>query len=253
MRSGRFFSGQEQELDMTWLLSIETSTRSGGVALFRDGVLTRILRFEETNPASELLIPGIADILEREALGPEHLDAIAVSMGPGSFTGLRVGLTAAKTLAIRLQIPVMGVSSLHALALNAGSKQKPVGAVLDARKGQIYAAFFNTAGATTRLSDDSVMSIESFLASSPSREIFLVGDGIGPYLDRIKCCDMDVETAAKECWFPTPESVGKLALDNHAVLYSGESLHQMIPVYLRRSEAEENWDRKFGSAADSIS
>ncbi|MBN1879890.1 tRNA (adenosine(37)-N6)-threonylcarbamoyltransferase complex dimerization subunit type 1 TsaB [bacterium] len=231
---------------MNWILSVETSTKFGGVALFHDGHIISGMRFQPEKPASEYLIPCISELLAGESLIPGDLDAIALSIGPGSFTGLRVGLTAVKTMAVRLRIPVFAVSSLQALSFNAGLSAQTIGAIMDARKGQIYGAYFRREEGSIpiRLSEDTVMTIETFLSVRPDDDICIVGDGIKPYRDRIEATGISEENLMMSSIYPMPESVGYLALQGQSVRFDVDRIQLMTPVYLRRSEAEENWDRK---------
>ena len=232
---------------MRWTLAIETSTRDGGIALFHNDNLEQLRRFRPDQPASEYLIPAIDEVIQAVSITPENLSAIAVSIGPGSFTGLRVGLAAAKTMGLRLDVPILAVSSLQVLAMNAGSVEHPVGAILDARKGQIYGAWFRICGpGIERLSADAVMTIEAFLAACPGEAGLLVGEGVTPYRDRIVAAGSGCVISAESHPYPLPERTGLLALRGHGMEYRKEQIHQLIPVYLRRSEAEENWERKFG-------
>ena len=239
---------------MRWTLAIETSTRDGGIALFHNDNLEQLQRFRPDQPASEYLVPAIDQVLRAVSITPPDLSAVAVSIGPGSFTGLRVGLAAAKTVGLKLGIPVLAVSSLQVLAMNAGSVQHPVGAILDARKGQIYGAWFRVGDSRNeRLSADAVMTIEAFLAACPEESGLLVGEGVTPYRDRIDSAGSGFVILAESHPYPLPEFTGRLALRGHGTEYRSEQIHQLVPVYLRRSEAEENWEKKFGFDTQSTS
>jgi tRNA threonylcarbamoyladenosine biosynthesis protein TsaB len=232
---------------MKWTLAVETSTRYGGIALFDEETMVHIRRFHPNQPGSEHLIPAIKEILAQESLSPSELTAIAVSVGPGSFTGLRVGLTAVKTMAYHLDVPVIPVSSLEALALSAGPQINPVAAILDARKGEIYGAFFTVSDKTIRLTDDVVMKIDHFFQLIPAQSVYIIGDGIAAYRSFLEELPATFIMAQQEKWYPSPEFVGRLAIAHEARLLTGQQLFNLTPAYLRASEAEERWEKKFGS------
>lgn len=120
------------------LLALETATEAASVALLRDGELLAASDLPADRPASEALLPAILELLAAHALEPVSLDAFAVSIGPGSFTGLRVGVATAKGLAFGAGRCVAPVPTLAALAATQG--RGCVAAVLDARRGELYAA-----------------------------------------------------------------------------------------------------------------
>jgi len=120
------------------LLALETATEAASVALLRDGEPLAALELPADRPASEALLPAILELLAARSLEPASLDAFAVSIGPGSFTGLRVGVATAKGLAFGAGRCVAGVPTLAALA--ATQRSGCVAAVLDARRGELYAA-----------------------------------------------------------------------------------------------------------------
>ena len=228
------------------LLAVETSSRLGGVAGVEDGVFKQICRFAPDKPASEWLIPYIRDIINALSAVPKDIAAFAVSIGPGSFTGLRVGLSAVKTLASHLNVPVFPVSSLQVLAKAAGSQPFPVAAIMDARKHEVYGAYFETTPSIQRLSNDAVMSIDTFLNLSPSKSLFLIGDAIETYQEKIEKSGLQITYASPETCYPSPVHVGESALAGEIPSISYEEFNHMMPVYLRKSEAEVNWEKRFG-------
>ncbi|MGB3976136.1 MAG: tRNA (adenosine(37)-N6)-threonylcarbamoyltransferase complex dimerization subunit type 1 TsaB [bacterium] len=231
---------------MSFLLAVETSTRYGGVAGFKNDKLIQVKKFAPDKPASELLIPHIRDMLDDLSMHASDISAFAVSIGPGSFTGLRVGLSAVKTLAVHLSIPVFPISTLLVLAKAAGPQCCPVAAIMDARKHEIYGAYFSTEPSFTRLSDDEVMPIEKFLTLSPSENLYLIGDAIDVYRDEIERGGLRVTYAPPDACHPSPVYVGEAALSGEIPPIAGEDIYQLMPVYLRKSEAEVNWEKKFG-------
>jgi len=219
---------------MTWLLALETATAVTGVALFRgDECVAEVVRADGT--AAELLMPAIDEVLRGAGLRPEGLAAIAVSIGPGSFTGLRVGLATAKGLAFGTDVPLVPVPTLAALALRAEATERPVLALLDARRGEVYAGLFDCSEAPPRsLVPEGVYALPELAPLLPS-EFVAVGDAgepFGPELRRL--CGAGVSLAPRDA---SPAAVGRVG---RTVLASGaaQPAHAVTPRYWRRAEAE---------------
>ncbi len=229
---------------MTWLLAIETSTRYGGLALFNHEKLLQTSMFSPEKPASEYLVPNIQEMLVKECITEQDLSSVAVSIGPGSFTGLRVGLTAAKTMAWQLKIPVYTVSSLMALAASSDVVSQPVAAIMDARRKEVYGAYFYVQSALKRVTEDMVMKLDDFLGLAPVSGIHVIGDAILVYKNNLDRHHLQITFADKSLCYPSPVYVGKLVFQNMARTSSGKDIFGISPVYLRQSEAEINWDRK---------
>ena len=127
-----------------WLLAIDTATDALSVAIGKDGVPVFAGWQRRRKGHAEELAPLIDRTLRTADLSPGHLEAIAVTVGPGTFTGVRIGLAAARGMRIALKIPVVGLNTLELLAFQAGRRwpERPVMAALDARRGQVYAQYF---------------------------------------------------------------------------------------------------------------
>jgi len=135
------------------ILALETSGETGGLALYRGRLLAEVT-LSGALTYSRRLLPALDFLLRQLGLDLSGIEALAVSVGPGSFTGLRIGLATAKALALVLKRPLVGVETLAALAAQVPESPLPVCAVLDARRGELYAALYrmvegypeNTAG-----------------------------------------------------------------------------------------------------------
>ena len=134
------------------LLALETATECCSVALSCDGEIITRSEYAPRRHA-ELLLPMCEAVLAEAGISRRHLDAIAVGRGPGAFTGVRLAISAAQGMALALDLPVLPVSSLAALALDAPDDTHPILAVIDARMGEVYAGLFK------RSSDGLVASI----------------------------------------------------------------------------------------------
>ena len=162
------------------ILAIDTAGKTAAVAVIRDDTLLYEMASNTGLTHSETLLPMVDTALKACGLTPAQLDLYAVTNGPGSFTGLRIGVSAAKGLAWALEFPCCGVSTLEAMAENARSFEGTVICAMDARRQQIYNAVFDCHdGALTRQCEDRAVALEVLaeeLKNSNNRKI-VVGDG----------------------------------------------------------------------------
>jgi len=217
------------------LLAIETATRNTSVALLRGDESIAEAGGADGAAAAETLLPAIDRLLRENAVAVADLDAFAVSIGPGSFTGLRVGLATLKGLAFGSDRPVARVPTLTALAWRSQRRDLPVAALLDARRGEMYAAVYDLGddGPRCRL-DEGVYAPSELIPHLPP-ECVLVGEGaevFGPEIrDRLGAGVAVAGGAASAA------AVGFLGA---RMLARGEGVAaaDLVPHYLRRAEAE---------------
>lgn len=159
-------------------LGVDSSGRAASCALMRGDMLLAESYIDTGLTHSHTLLPMIESMLSRAGTALGDIERLAVSVGPGSFTGVRIGVSTVKGLSFGLDISCVGVSALAAMAhLAAGLYTGSVCPVMDARAGQVYAALFETAhGTVTRKMEDSALSIEDLRAVLPSGTL-LLGDG----------------------------------------------------------------------------
>lgn len=219
------------------ILALETSTLAGGAALLDGGrvVGQSVLNIAITH--SERLMAVVDRLLQDCGWEAQDLEGLAVSIGPGSFTGLRVGVATAQGLALALGAPVAPVPTLDALAATLPFAEWPVCPLLDARKGEVYLSLY-------RWADDAMKREWEYLALSPqaaverlTAPVIVLGDGVTacrPFLDRL---GIGVRVASPAHSLPSPAVVGELG---HAMLESGQGVpgEALAPLYLRPSEAE---------------
>ena len=162
------------------ILAFETSAKAASVALMDNGKLLGE-NYQNTGMThSQTLMVMAEDLLKTAGLTVKDVDAVAVAAGPGSFTGVRIGVAAAKGLAWGRQIPCYGVSTLESMARNLGVWQGYVVPAMDARRSQVYTAIFHAEkGVLTRLEEDMAISLEELKEKIKNfaEPVFLVGDG----------------------------------------------------------------------------
>ena len=162
------------------ILAFETSAKAGSVALMRDGVLLGESYQNTGLTHSQTLMVMAQELLTGCGLGVKDVEAVAVAAGPGSFTGVRIGVAAAKGFAWGGELPCYGVSTLEAMARNLGVWQGIVVCAMDARRSQVYNALFRAeAGKLSRICQDRAISLEELAAElkNYAEPFFLVGDG----------------------------------------------------------------------------
>jgi tRNA threonylcarbamoyladenosine biosynthesis protein TsaB len=163
------------------ILAVDTSTLAGGVALMEDGRVLCDLRVDVPASHAPRLLTLIHQALRTTSVPLTSLDLFAASQGPGSFTGLRIGIATLMGLGHALQRQVVGIDSLEALALKAWLAPMQVGTLLDARKGEVFGALFHIrASGPSRLTPNLVMSPEAFCAKI-SEPTLLLGTGVEVY------------------------------------------------------------------------
>jgi tRNA threonylcarbamoyl adenosine modification protein YeaZ len=233
------------------ILAVETSTFTGSVALVEASlpegagriVGETTLNLSETH--SSRLMPTIDRLLRETSRSIQAVQGIAVGLGPGSFTGLRIAVSTVKGLAFSLRVPVVGVPTLDALAHNFPYASPLVCPVLDARKKEVYATLFrgNGEGQLRRIGEYWVLSPEE-LCSRISERTILVGSGAEVYGETFReKLGSRALFAPPEFSFPRASTVARLSLPS---FQDGQTLDLMTfsPIYVRRSEAEIHWERK---------
>lgn len=219
------------------ILAVDTATTSCSVALISDRNLLAEEVYTAGRTHSRHLLSIIQGILDRCDVSPDELDGIAVTRGPGTFTGLRIGISTVKGMAMALDLPVVGVNSLAALAYPLAWARRPVAAMIDARRGEIYHACYG--GNPGSGETDGVARVgapETVAADLPANAL-LVGSGAVLYRDLFEKRFPGIEFAEDNAHTIRAASVGRLALDR----FDGqtvESAGALIPEYIRKSDAQ---------------
>ena len=220
------------------ILALDSSAVVGSVALCEDTRMVAHYTLNTGNTHSQTLLPMIESVLKSAEWEIDDLDLFAVSNGPGSFTGVRIGVATVKGLAFGKNIPCAGVSTLEALAYNLRYFNGIICPVMNARRAQVYNALFSCKdGVLTRLCPDRAISIAELDEElcSMDQPIYLVGDGY----------DITLDGLAKTTVRPVPDELRvqsgySVAMCGLAAYERGEAMDDatLAPVYLRPSQAE---------------
>ena len=224
------------------ILGIETATATAGCAIGgHEGVIAQSSSMRGRRHA-ENLVPAVKFICSQAQIDLAEISVIAVDVGPGLFTGLRVGIATAKSFAYALKVPMIGVPSLDLLAFPLRFTPRLIAAVIDARRGEIYFAFYRQVpGGIQRLGEHRVGSPEE-LASElllSREEVLLVGDGAHRY--RATFASMPkVDLVDQGFSHPSATSLVQLA-HARALREQFSQPNNIEPIYLRKPDAEINW------------
>jgi tRNA threonylcarbamoyladenosine biosynthesis protein TsaB len=232
------------------ILAIETATLMGGVALTSDEGLLAEYRLDVRTTHSEQLMVAVDRVLKSSHTPLQEIDAFAISIGPGSFTGLRIGLSTVKAFALVTGRPVLPVSTLEAMANSLPFTTHPICPLLDAKRGEVYTALFTFIGTNKlqRLREDQVIAPLD-LAQQITQPTILLGNGLNRYGDQLRqSLGEKAILAPKHLWSPSALQVAELAREQwrEGHLPAPSSI---VPHYLRRSEAEVKWERRPGTTA----
>jgi tRNA threonylcarbamoyladenosine biosynthesis protein TsaB len=224
------------------ILGIDTATPQVGCAIGGHEGVIAAFQSNKGKRHAETLVPAIDFLCRQANIELEEIGAIAVDVGPGLFTGLRVGVATAKAMASALRVPVVGVSSLDLLAFPLRWTNRRIVSVVDARRGEVfYASYRQVPGGVQRLTEPMVGTPEQLCneIQATGEECLAVGDGARRYADEL--IDLiKVEIADAGLAYPSPSSLVQLA---HARALREEFVNawDVQPVYLRKADAEINW------------
>jgi tRNA threonylcarbamoyladenosine biosynthesis protein TsaB len=232
--------------DQIFAIALETSGRLGSVTLSRGPRLleTTVLSAEKRHAVE--LLPAVDSLCKRHNVRPSQLDEVYASAGPGSFTGLRVGMTVARTLAWAARAGVVRVPTLDVIAENALEAAEPprhLAVLLDAKRSRVYAAAFVLAGDHyRRLTEPAEVDVEEFAATLPGGCVGL-GEGIPYHQAAVNRAGLPVLPEALNR--ARAEVVSRLGFARaSAGHFDGPG--ELVPIYVRRPEAEEVWERRQG-------
>lgn len=227
------------------VLSIDTATESATCAVLDEDKLLGEITFNNERQHSVILMTMIDNLLSSLHLEISDIDGFISSKGPGSFTGLRIGMATIKGLCFGAQKPFVSVSSLDALAFNMTYFSGIICPILDALRDNIYTALYTFDGEDMkRISEYMIISIDELTDMvSDKGQICFIGDGTYKFKDKIKSRVKDCFFAPRHLNLVRASSLGELGIK---LLRDGvyEDINTSTPVYLRKSQAEREYDKK---------
>ncbi len=223
------------------ILGIDASGIAGSIAYMKDNRLMGEYYICNKLTHSETIMPMMEHMKELIGIELNQLDAVAVTSGPGSFTGLRIGVTTAKALALALDIPVIGIPTLDVLAHNITHNEDAICPIMDARRGQVYTASYQWKNnELVRLTEYLAIDLEEYLQqlSDQFERVTFLGDGVWQYEDKIR--QKLRERASFAPSYLMLQRAGTLTA-LAAIEYekgNGIDASEFVPMYLRKSQAE---------------
>ena len=229
------------------VVGIDTSTPQVSVAI---GTETAILgRIQIGGTArQESVTPALQQLLVWTGVDLDHVGGFVVGTGPGLFTGLRVGIETAKTLAQVTNAPIIGVPSIDALAYAVRMTSRTIAVVVDGRRKEVFAALYQPVpGGVMRLTEPAVQRPEALVADLEVHpgEVLAVGDGAILYRDELARARGGLEFASAAVAHPDAAVLVELAAPRF-LREEHDRLTDVVPMYLRKSDAEIAWDRRAG-------
>ncbi|MBE7030833.1 MAG: tRNA (adenosine(37)-N6)-threonylcarbamoyltransferase complex dimerization subunit type 1 TsaB [Ruminococcaceae bacterium] len=220
------------------LLAVDTSSPNAGVALLNEQKLLGEFTVCNGNTHSQYILPMVDELLQKCGIALKDVDVFAVAAGPGSFTGLRIGIATVKTFAQVCNKPVVGVSSLEALvnqlSVSDGTLVCPV---IDARRDRIYSALFD---GYNRLQEDRACCIGEVLEELKGKKVLFVGDGALAHREEILSFDSAFSVAPTALLTARSFGLAQAAMAR-AVRGDFDDLYALSAIYLRQSQAEREY------------
>lgn len=225
------------------ILAVDTATRSCSVALIEDDRLVAEFTLVRRQTHSRHLTAMIADLLRTCDQSPEAIDGFAVTRGPGSFTGLRIGLSTVKGMAEALQRPLAGVSTLEVLAMQVLPAPKLVCPVIDARRKEVYVGAFRLENGLPSPVAAERVALPEQVPGITAEPCIYVGDGALLYRDRLLAAERGDQVLQPGAGHVIRAATAAFLARERFLAGRGEDPAELVPVYLRKSDAERNRPR----------
>ena len=227
------------------VLGIDTSTPQTSLAIANEREVLASLSIAG-QARQESVTPALQQLLTWSGLNMRNIGGVVVGVGPGLFTGLRVGVETAKTLAQVLTIPIVGITSLDALAFAVRHTPRLIAAVIDARRGEVFAAVYRAVpGGVVRETDHLVLKPDHLVAEleAVAGEVLCVGNGAILYRHELEELGSRVEFASPAVAHPDAAALVELAIPRF-LREEFDRVFDVVPLYLRKSDAEISWDQR---------
>jgi tRNA threonylcarbamoyladenosine biosynthesis protein TsaB len=225
------------------VVGIDTATPQVSVALGTESSILGKIQIAG-KARQESVTPALEQLLAWTGVDLDQVGGFAVGIGPGLFTGLRVGVETAKTLAQVTKAPIIAVASIDALAYAVRYTSRTIAAVIDGRRHEVFSALYRPVpGGVLRLTDPQVQRPEALAADLEARpgEVLAVGDGAILFRDVLRAVGARVECASRALAHPDAASLVELAVPRF-LREEHDQVFDVVPMYLRKSDAEIAWD-----------
>jgi tRNA threonylcarbamoyladenosine biosynthesis protein TsaB len=227
------------------ILALETTENIGGVAAAIDDNLLLQHNLDPQQRSTQSLAPAVKELLENVGWRPRDVELVALTVGPGSFTGLRVGLAMAKVFAYAVGAGILGLDTLEVIAAAAPPEVESLSVAVDAQRGEVVARRFRRGPAADRptrwfepLDSAELVPIEEWLASLPTGTT-VSGPALRKWRDPLPA---GTNVLDPTLWAPTAANVARLAFRDYTA-GRRDDLWSLLPVYSRRAAAEEKWEK----------
>lgn len=228
---------------MTRALSIETSNSIGSVAILEDAAIVGEDQFPHGLQHAAQIIRRIDGLCRERGWKPTDINEIYISIGPGSFTGLRIGVTLAKTIAFATSAKIVAVPTAHVLAQNAPPEASNLIIVLDAKREQIFTARFERENDLWIEREPAHLDDLQWMLARAPRPVWLLGEGIDYHRKFVPANDPSISETPRELWRPQAAAVARLGIEL-AKEKTFADPDRLTPLYIRKPEAQEVWERK---------
>lgn len=230
------------------VLSVDSSSTTATCALVKDDQILAELNLNSKREHSVIIMDIIDEMLQNYKLSIKEIDAFAISEGPGSFTGLRIGMATIKGLAFSTGKPCISISTLDSLAYNVVTFDGIICPIIDALRDNVYTNLYKSDNyELTSLSEAACLSLTELIEDLNNRneKVIFVGDGVAKHKERLQDEVKNAVFAPLNCTYPKASSLGELAISK---LKQGitSPLNEFIPVYLRKSQAETEYEKRMG-------
>lgn len=234
------------------ILSIDSATEAASCAVIEDEKLLGEITFNYKKQHSVILMTIIDNLLKNTNTDMNMLDGFVVSKGPGSFTGLRIGMSTVKGLSQGSNKPFVSISSLDALAYNMAYTSGIICPILNALRGNVYTSLYEFKQDTlVKLTEYNIMSIEELLAliKEQNKPVTFIGDGINLFKAQISSSLPQALFAPAHLNLVRASALGELGIKK---LHEGKSddLYNSAPIYIRKSQAEREYEKRTGKSID---
>lgn len=230
------------------ILSIDTSSSNCTVAVVREFETLGEISINFNLQHSVLLMPLVEELLEKLHMAPVDLSAITVSKGPGSFTGLRIGLAAAKGMALALEIPIYAADALAVLAYGAFGYQGLIIPMVDALRNGYYTGFYTfSEGKLVTIMEPAILTLDEVMdkVADETKEIMIMGDIISKIPGEELQTRKNIILAPQNLNIPKASTLPYLLRDK-IESEEKEDIYSLVPLYMRKSQAEYEYEKKQG-------